>query len=237
MSWVRGSAILAALGVHAAAVLALMTFAAQEDALQAGAGQDELSVVATVSMQSEESLGLNALTLERQDASAAAQPVPETKQEVKREDAIEMDPPPPDETAPAQAPVQAKAEDKPVEKQETQPTAPSLSASAQQEQRALSRDLEARRSQAFSLYNAEIYRAIASHTLRPKEVLKGQVGVELTLSPAGKLLNRRVVKSSGIHLLDDTAMANLEDVPFPTPPAGLVKEPYTVTFSFDYSVK
>jgi len=237
MSWVRASAILAALGLHAAAVVALMSFGAHEDALQTGAGQDDLSVVASVMMQSEESLGLDALTLERQDASAAAPPVPETKQEAKREDAIEMEPPPPDETAPPQAPIQAKTVENPVEKQEAQPAAPSLSASAQQEQRAISRDLEARRSQAFSLYNAEIYRAIATHALRPKEVLKGRVGVELTLSPAGKLLARRVVKSSGVHLLDETAMANLENVPFPTPPDGLVREPYTVTFSFDYSVK
>ena len=67
--------------------------------------------------------------------------------------------------------------------------------------------------------------------------MKGQVGVELTLSPDGKLLSRRVIKSSGVDLLDQTAMVNLEGVPFPDPPAGLVKEPYTVTFSFDYSVK
>jgi len=214
-----------------------MSFGAHEDALQTGAGQDDLSVVASVTMQSEESLGLDAQTLERQDASAAAPPVPETKQEAKREDAIEMEPPPLDETAPPQAPIQAKTVENPVEKQDAQPAAPSLSAAAQQEQRAISRDLEARRSQAFSLYNAEIYRAIATHALRPKEVLKGRVGVELTLSPAGKLLARRVVKSSGVHVLDETAMANLENVPFPTPPDGLVREPYTVTFSFDYSVK
>jgi TonB family protein len=237
MSWVRASAILSALGVHGAAVAALINFGAQEEALQTATGRDDLSVVAIVTMQSEESLGLDAVTLERQEASAAAPPVPETKQEEKREDAIEMDPPPPDETAPPQAPVQAKAEEKPAEKQEAQPAAPSLSAAAQQEQRALSRDLEARRSEAFSLYNAEIYKAIATHTLRPRKVLKGRVGVELTLSPAGKLLSRRVVKSSGVHLLDETAMANLEHVPYPPPPAGLVREPYTVTFSFDYSVK
>ena len=48
--------------------------------------------------------------------------------------------------------------------------------------------------------------------------MKGRVGVELTLSPGGKLITRRVVKSSGVHLLDETAMANLERVPFPTPP-------------------
>ena len=238
MSWVRTGAIIAALGVHAAALGALADFGAREEALQTGAGRDDLSVVATVTMQSEDSLGLDAATVERQEASAAANPAPEMKpQEAKREDAIEMDPPPPEESAPPQAPIQAKPVENPVEKQEVQPTSPSLAAMAQQEQRAMARDLEARRNQAFSLYNAEIYKAIVSHAIRPKEVMKGRVGVELTLSPGGKLLTRRVVKSSGVHLLDETAMANLERVPFPSPPAGLVKEPYTVTFSFDYSVK
>jgi TonB family protein len=238
MNWVRAGAIAAALGVHAAALAGLAHYGARDDALQTGAGADDLSVVATVTMQSEDSLGLDAVTTERQEASAAANAVPEIKQqEAKREDAIEMEPPPPDESAPPQAPIQAKPVEKPVEKQEQQPSAASLAAVAQEEQRAISRELEARRNQAFSLYNAEIYKAIVSHAIRPKEVKMGRVGVELTLSPGGKLITRRVVKSSGVHLLDETAIANLERVPFPPPPAGLVKEPYTVTFSFDYSVK
>ena len=229
---------MAALGVHAAAAAALMSFGAKDDALQSAAGRDDLSVVATVTMQNEETIGLDAITAERQDASAAAKPVPEVKQqEVKRDDAIEMDPPPPEESAPPQAPIQPKPVEKQPEKQEAQPTAPSVQAAAQQEQHAMSRELEARRSQLFSLYNAEIYRAVMTHTVRPKKVLEGRVGVELTLSPDGKLLAHRVVKSSGVRLLDQTAMANLESVPFPPPPDGLVKEPYTVTFSFDYSIK
>lgn len=238
MNWVRATAICAALGVHAAAAVALVGFGARESALETGAGKDDLSVVATVTMQTEESIGLDAANVERQEASAAALPVPETRQqEAKKEEAIEMDPPPPDEAAPPQAPIQPKPVEKVEEKQEEMPTAPSVLAAAQQEQRAISRELDARRSQLFSLYNAEIYRAIVSHAVRPKEVRKGRVGVELTLSPDGKLLTHRIVKSSGVHLLDETAMANLERVPFPSPPRGLVKEPYTVTFSFDYSVK
>ena len=238
MSWVRAGAIVAALAVHAAALAGLADFGAREEALQTGAGRDDLSIVATVTMQSEASVGLDAINAERQEASAASNPAPEVKQqEAKREDAIEMDPPPPEETAPPQAPIQAKPVENPVEKQEERPSAPSVATAAQEEQRAISRDLEARRNQAFSLYNAEIYKAIVTHAVRPKEVKKGRVGVELTLSPGGKLITRRVVKSSGVHLLDETAMANLEHVPFPPAPAGLVKEPYTVTFSFDYSVK
>ena len=140
------------------------TLARARNALQTGAGRDDLSIVATVTMQSEDSVGLDAVTAERQEASAASNPVPEIKQqEAKREDAIEMDPPPPEESAPPQAPIQAKPVENPVEKQEERPSAPSLAAAAQEEQRAMSREMEARRNRAFSLYNAEIYKAIVTH--------------------------------------------------------------------------
>ena len=204
MSWIRVSAIFAALAVHAGAAAALAGFATREATLETGAGRDDLSAVATVTMQTEESIGLDAVTAERQDASAAAKPVPESRQqEAKRDDAIEMDLPPPEANTPPQAPIQPKPDQKQAEKQEA--TTPSIQAAAQREQRAMSRELEARRSQLFSLYSAEIYRAIVTHVLRPKEVVKGQVGVELTLSPDGKLLSRRVIKSSGVDLLDQTA--------------------------------
>jgi TonB family protein len=237
MSWVRASAIFVSLGAHAALLGAFAIVAASRpEALQSEAGRDDLSVVATVTMQSEDSVGFDTANAERQVASEASQPEAK-RQEEKKENAIEMDRPPPVEDAPPQAPIQVKTDEKQEEKQETNSAPLSIPAPAQDEQRAMSRSLEARRNQLFSAYNEEIYRAIATHTLRPTEVLRGSVGVELTLSPGGKLLARRVVKSSGVHLLDETAMANLERVPYPPPPAGLVNQPYTVTFSFDYSVK
>ena len=236
MNWIRTGTIIASLGAHVAGLAAFAVATVnQPDALQSDSGMDDLSIAATVTMQTEDSIGFDALNAERQVASAASQP--ETKQEQKNENAVEMDRPPPVEDAPPQAPVQVKTDEKPEEKQAADPAPASTPVPAQEEQRAMSRSLGARRSQLFSVYNEEIYRAIAAHTLRPKEVRKGSVGVELTLSPAGKLLARRVVKSSGVHLLDETAMANLETVPYPSPPDGLVNQPYTVTFSFDYSVK
>ena len=159
MNWVRAGAIVAALGVHAAAMAALADFGARENALQTGAGRDDLSVVATVTMQSEDSVGLDAVTAERQEASAAANAVPETKQqEAKLEDAIEMDPPPPEESAPPQAPIQAKPVEDPVEKQEERPTAPCCcgrrpGGAARHEPR-----FGSTAQPAFSLYNAEILR-------------------------------------------------------------------------------
>lgn len=241
MSWVRAGSIVAALAVHAAGAAALINLNAHEpDALQSGAGKDDLSVIATVTLQSEDSIGLDPVTAERQEAAAASKPAPQPEakqQEEKKEDAIEMEPPPPAESAPPQAPIQKRPVEKQAEKQEAQPSAPSIPTAAQEERHAMSRIVEARRSQLFSLYNAEIYRAVMTHALRPRKVLQGSVGVELTLSPNGKLLSHRIVKSSGISLLDQTAMASLESVPFPPPPNNLINGPYTVTFSFDYSVR
>jgi len=237
MNWGRAGAFLTSMGAHAAVVAVLaLVIARQPEALQSEAGKDDLSVVATVTMQTEESVGFNAANTERQLASEASQ-AQNQRQEEKVENAIEVDRPPPVAEAPPQAPVQLKTEEKPEEKQVAEPAPASVPAPAQEEQHAMSRSLEARRTQLFSLYNDAIYRAIASHTMRPKEVRRGSVGVELTLSPAGKLLARRVVKSSGVGLLDETAISNLEAVPYPPPPAGLLNQPYIVTFSFDYSVK
>ncbi|MGO8777859.1 MAG: energy transducer TonB [Rhodomicrobium sp.] len=241
MSWVRAGAILAAFGVHAAAAAALLSFGANApEALQSGAGKDDLSIVATVTMQSEESIGLDAVTAEHQDASAAAKPAPqpEVKQEAKKEDAIEMQPPPPEESAPPQAPIQEKPVEKQVEKQEARPAAPSVASAAQEEQHAMNRDLEARRSQLFSLYNAEIYRAIMTHALRPARRQEGRVIVELTLAPSGALLDHRILKSSGSDLLDRTALASLERAaPFPPAPGEVSKGPYRLSIPFEYALK
>jgi periplasmic protein TonB len=242
MSWVRTGAIAAAIAVHAAAAAAFVTFGANEpDALQSGAGKDDLSIVATVTLQSEESIGLDAVNQEHQDASVAAKPAPqpEVKQEeAKKEDAIEMEPTPPEETVQPQPPIQEKPPEKEAVKPEAQPVAPSVSAAALEEQHAMSRELEARRSQLLSLYNGKIYKALMEHAIRPRRVQQGRVLLELTLAPSGALLSHRVLQSSGSDLLDRTAMASLERAaPFPPAPPELSTGPYTLSIPFEYAVK
>ena len=95
------------------------------NSLETGVGRDDLSVVATVTMQNDDSIGLDAANVERQDASAASNAVPEVKQqEAKRDDAIEMDPPPPGESAPPQAPIQAKPSKSPRSRRPSLPRPP-----------------------------------------------------------------------------------------------------------------
>ena len=245
MNWVRAGAFLLAVGVHAAvaAVLYLGAIQQEANALQPGSGKDDFNIVATVSLQSEESLGLDAISAERQDAAAAARAAPpaepEPKQEeVKKEDTVEVEPPPPADNATLQTETKEKPVEKPAEKAETQPSNAAAPSVPQEEQRAASRDYEARRNRLFSAYNAEIYRTLMKHALAPRKVKEGRVIVELTLAPSGELLGHRIVASSGSDILDRTAIASVERAaPFPHAPEELGTQPYTVVIPFDYAVK
>ena len=89
MNWVRLGSAGAAVGVHIAAVGLFILSAAHEpdlSALQSGSGDDDLTIVATITMQSEESLGLDAASVQRQEASLGGQAAPQVQEEVKKEE-------------------------------------------------------------------------------------------------------------------------------------------------------
>ena len=89
MNWVCFGSASAAVGVHIA-VLGLFAASAmyQPDlaALQSGNGDDDLTVVATITMQSEESLGLDSANVQQQEASLGGQAAPQVQEEVKKEE-------------------------------------------------------------------------------------------------------------------------------------------------------
>ena len=237
MNWVRFGSAGAALGVHIAA-LGLFVFSAAHEpdlsALQSGNGDDDLTIVATVSMQSEESLGLDAASVQRQEASVGGQAAPQVQEEVKKEEEkVEL---PPEET---QEPVPLVEEKKPEKKiVEPKPSTPAPASEAQEEQRAATRAFEARRNEVLSLYNSRVYQALMKNALRPKTMEKGRVVLELTLAPSGELLGHHVVQSSGSETLDRTAMTSLERAaPFPPVPPEVSKEPHTLRVPFEYAVK
>ncbi len=236
MSWVRFGSAGAALGVHVAA-LGLFVVSAQEpnlSALQSANGDDDLTIVATVTMQSEESLGLDAVSVQRQEASLGGQATPQRQEEVKKEEEkVELPP----EKAPEPTPV---VEEKEPEKKivEPKPANPAHASEEQEEQRAATRAFEARRDEALSVYNSGVYRALMKNALRPKTAQKGRVVLELTLAPSGELLEHHVVESSGSPALDKTAMTSLERAaPFPPAPAELSKQSHTLRVPFEYAMK
>ncbi len=237
MNWVRFGSAGAALGVHVAA-LGLFVFSAAHEpdlsALQSGSGDDDLTIAATVSVQSEESLGLDTASVQRQEASLGGQAAPQVQEEVKKEqEKVEL---PPEES---QEPVPLVEEKKPEKKiVEAKPSTPAPSNEAQEEQRAASRAFEARRNEVLSLYNSKVYQALMKTALRPKTMEKGRVLLELTLAPSGELLEHHVVVSSGSSTLDKTAMTSLERAaPFPPVPPEVTKQSHTLRVPFEYAVK
>jgi periplasmic protein TonB len=235
MNWVRIGAAAAALGLHvalAAVLIAVVNHEPDLAALQSGDGKDELSVVATISMMSEESLGLDSSSTPRRDDPPGGRAVPQVKEvAVKEDEKIEA----PVEEREAPPPVEEK---KPEKKVDEQVSISAPASEAEEEQRAASRAYEARRNRAISLYNSSIYQSLMRNALRPKIMEKGRVVLELTLSPSGELIRHRVVESSGSEVLDKVAMISLERAaPFPPIPSEAGRDPYTLRVPFEYAAK
>ena len=236
MNWIRFGSAGAALGVHVV-VLGLFVFSVAHEpdlsALQSGNGDDDLTVVATITMQSEESLGLDAVSVQHQEASLGGQTAPQVQEAKKEEEKVEL---PPEETLEPVPLVEVKKPEKKIV--EVKPSTPALASEAQQEQRAATRAFEARRSEVLSLYNSRVYQALMKNALRPKTMQKGRVVLELTLAPSGELLDHHVVVSSGSPTLDKTAMTSLERAaPFPPVPPEASNQSHTLRVPFEYAVK
>ncbi|MBT3071784.1 TonB C-terminal domain-containing protein [Rhodomicrobium sp. Az07] len=201
------------------------------NAIQSGAGFDDLTIVATISLDDVESIGPDAVNIEQSAASAGSEqsppPEPEPVQEAEK---IEV----PQEEAEVTLPT--KEEEKPEKPQERAPSTPAPSSAAQDEARASTRAYEARLAQLLAAYNQKVHQALMRNAARPKNRERGRVLLELTIAPTGELLSHRVVKSSGARDLDETAMASLKRAaPFPPIPADIAKGPRTLLVPFDYS--
>ena len=236
MNWVRVGSAGAALGVHIA-VLGIFVVSAMPEpdlaALHSGQGDDQMTIVATVTMQSEESLGLDAASTQRQEVSIGGQAAPQVQEEAKKEEEKIERPP---EESPEPVPADEKQPEKKIV--EPTPSTPALSSEAQEEQRAATRAFEARRNEVLSLYNSRVYQALMKNAVRPKTMHKGRVVLELTLGPSGELLDHHVVVSSGSPMLDKTAMTSLERAaPFPPVPPEVSKQAHTLRVPFEYAMK
>jgi protein TonB len=230
---IRLVSALAALLLHAAPFALLMSGAADfdTDAIQSGAGGDDLTIVATISLDEIQSIGPDAANVEQSAASAGSEqsppPEPEPVQEAEK---IELSP----EQAEVMLP--KKEEEQPEKPQEQPPSTPAPSSTAQDEARASTRAYEARVAQLLAAYNHKVHQALMRNASRPKNREKGRVMLELKIAPSGELLSQRVVKSSGARDLDETAMASLQRAaPFPPMPFEIAKGPRTLLVPFDYS--
>jgi len=227
------AAVLASLLLHCAVVYALVA-KATSPSLNEGHGDDNMSIVATISMVNDDLGGMAEVSRQAQEQSAAANAVPpppkqeEPKPEPQKPDNAEK----PDDRPPPPKPV----EQKPPEPKPAQTA--SIQQDVQEEEEAATRSLEARRSSIASLYQGEVFTALGRHKVNPRSNKTGRVIVMLTIAPSGKLLSHEVVQSSGSDILDRAAVASLEKAaPFPPIPRDLGVSPLTLRVPFEYTTR
>jgi periplasmic protein TonB len=240
MNWPRITGLALALSLHAG-VMALIFVRSNPDALASGSGSDNLTVVATVSLESGD-----LFTQSAQQASAdavASKAAPKIVRPANAEAETSL----PDTSAVQQqtrdeAPKQPEAipENKdpelpPPEKQKNVTQMTSVASEAQDAQQAAAAQA-ARQSKLWSLYQTEIYSSLERHKVHIAKT--GDVLLQMTIDPSGKLLTRAVLKSSGSAELDKAAIAALErSAPFPPVPPEVSSVPLTLAVPFHFRTR
>lgn len=74
--------------------------------------------------------------------------------------------------------------------------------------------------------------------VNPNTELTGQVLLQMSVDPSGKVLSRKVLASSGSKTLDDAALASLDRAsPLPPLPSGLSQTPLEISVPFKFRVQ
>lgn len=84
-------------------------------------------------------------------------------------------------------------------------------------------------------YLGKLRMHLERHKVRPEAKTTGTAVVKFTVDPAGKILSREIISSSGSKKLDAAAMATIErSAPFPPFPDGISREPVVVSVPFKF---
>ncbi len=245
MNWPRLTGVALALCLHGG-VLYSMLSRSGPDALAEGNGDADLTVVATVSLessdlftQSAQEAAVNANSSQAERLPDLDKQEPEKKIEVPKNAQDET--PKPDETPPPQEtppePERPSPEVAPQGQQKSIAQMASVAAEAQEEQHAAAA-VAARRNKSWSLYETELYSALERHKVKPHAAKTGDVLLLITIAPSGQLLSRAVANSSGVPELDGAAMAALErSAPFPPVPPDVSSGPLTLTVPFRFRTR
>jgi periplasmic protein TonB len=240
MNWPRLIGLALALSLHAG-LMALIFARPNPDALASGNGPDNLTVVATVSLESGDLFTQSAQQAATDAASAKA--------------AAKIEPPANAETetsAPGTPAVQQQTKDEAPKRPETtlenkdlEPPTPAKQkpltqmasvASGTQDAQQASAAQAARQSKLWSLYQTELYSSLERHKVHVAKA--GDVLLQMTIAPSGKLLTRTIVQSSGSAELDNAAIAALErSAPFPPIPPEVSSVPLTLAVPFRFRTR
>lgn len=240
MSRVRLFALFLSLALHGALFYALW-HKTSLFALREGKGSDDLTVVASITLTDADGLDVLPERVEPQHASVAVAPAQPTKRveetgspqhEKAPEDASSIEPLPGVDKKPS--PDRAIRTDLQSERAQRAVAA----AVPLEEQEAARRAREGRRVKLESLYQGEIFTALLRHRVNPQSRRTGRVVVLATINPAGVLISRQVIQSSGFEVLDRAALASLDrSTPFPPIPPELSEDSLTLRVPFDYSTR
>lgn len=87
-------------------------------------------------------------------------------------------------------------------------------------------------------YLGKLRTHLERNKVNPRTTLIGTTIVRLTVKSDGQLVSRQIVKSSGLKVLDDAALASIEKAsPFPAIPDEVGEETIEVSVPFKFSVR
>jgi len=208
-------------------------------ALDVGEGEDDFVVEQGIALEGIDTSGqdettVQAVEAEPQEASVARPAI----EEVKEQEKVEETPVIASETGPEQEVEEVKPE--PVE----QPLPPQVATIEQMEQIAVEEKRATTVVKAggdatiLSQYFGKLRSHIDRKKVNPRSRQVGTAVVRFTVHPSGHLLAREITRSSGNKMLDDAALASVDQAaPFPAMPADLGDEPQVVSVPFRFTVR
>jgi periplasmic protein TonB len=220
----RLCALILAIGLHAAILSAALRSAGYS--LDEGKGSGQLNVVAAINLES-----ADLFTQTAQEAAPA----------IKAKAAEETEPPPPQQIEQSKnipEPEKAQLPDPP--RADVQKTTVTETAGAPVEIFAELRAAQAeaaRQSVLWSRYRTALYSALERHKVHVAQ--SGDVLLQVTLAPTGRVIERRLVRSSGIAEIDRAAIAALDRSSpfFPPVPPEVSSGPVTLTVPFEFRTR
>jgi len=240
MSWLRVSAIIISLLIHASlgyAMLPKLQEAQTDDVVDAGKGTDIVLVEQGIA-DAGQSSGEAMQTMEAPEI-AAAQPPPPPPEAVKPDELRDVisseastveqqvvkaeDPPPPVDKPPPPELVQTKAIPEQVAVVTEQSSGEAKTGG---------------NAKIFGLYMGQINEHVQKAKINPRSSVAGTVIMRFTIGTDGKLLSKEIQTSSGSKMLDDAATAALDRAaPFPPIPPEVSLKPLAFTQPFRFVIR
>lgn len=243
MNSARSIAIVLSLLAHASLGYAMLprVFQANVDALEAGDGDDVVTVEQGIAIEGLAKLGDAMETIETAEVTPIDPTPPPPVEEVKpveelrdvitsevsevQDDIVKTEEPPPPE-------IQEKPPEQ-VQVQEAQPEQVAIVTEQSSGEEKSGGDPKA-----FSLYLGKINQLVQRSKVNPRSRVAGTVVMRFTVGTRGELISKEVASSSGYPALDNAAVAALERAaPFPPIPPEVSTSPLAFTQPFRFIMR